>query len=698
MIAEIGEPLVPELKPISIDELALSSATYDQPSSEVRAKVFICTTGRTGSWFLCRAMMHHGMGIPHEYFNARHIEVIANRADISGLAVGASLGANATARKAYCQALLARRTVSGLFSAKIHWGQYASYLDNTEGDYLFQNGHFVHLNREDLLSQAISFHVARETGIWGVDAKVGTRPTADRDYFNRDKIDAHLSALAESDSNWRLFFAHNGIKPYRISYERMRLGPSLVVREIAKRFGLAFDGNIPDYTEAEPSMARDRNVPPRSEIRAWYLKGHRRITAAGERNGASVDEPDVKIIEPAVHEGPRPDIIKVEAPEFGSRRRQKICLCMIVKNEAPVIVECLESVRPIIDYWVIADTGSTDGTQDIILRTFKDIPGELHQRPWIDFASNRSEVLALGRTHGGYSFIIDADDRLEITPGSKLPFLKTDSCAIEILHKERRHWRPHIINNSLPWRYEGVIHEFLSCGSDESGKRVLPENLTQRRISGLKIIVGEGGARRRRAASDRFGRDAELLRRRLETETDPFLLSRYTYYLAQSCQNSGNLKDALAYYLKRAELGFWDQEIYVSLYRAANLMGELDYDAEDVIATYSRAQSLDKDRAEAFYGAARYCRVDKRYEEGYQFAKAALKLGPLEHALFLEQWIYDYALMDEYAVCAYWVGKFAECLRVCRQLIRERKMPDSMMGRVQTNAQYAQEKLTATAK
>jgi glycosyltransferase involved in cell wall biosynthesis len=94
-----------------------------------------------------------------------------------------------------------------------------------------------------------------------------------------------------------------------------------------------------------------------------------------------------------------------------------VCLNMIVKNEAPVIRRCLDSVRPIIDHWVIVDTGSTDGTQDIIREHLKDVPGELHERPWKDFAHNRSEALALARPLGGYSLIIDADDTLEIPAG-----------------------------------------------------------------------------------------------------------------------------------------------------------------------------------------------------------------------------------------------------------------------------------------
>ncbi len=61
--------------------------------------------------------------------------------------------------------------------------------------------------------------------------------------------------------------------------------------------------------------------------------------------------------------------------------KPRIALCMIVKNESHIIHECLNSIYKYIDYWIISDTGSTDGTQDIIKKFFeeKGIPGELHQ-------------------------------------------------------------------------------------------------------------------------------------------------------------------------------------------------------------------------------------------------------------------------------------------------------------------------------
>lgn len=48
-----------------------------------------------------------------------------------------------------------------------------------------------------------------------------------------------------------------------------------------------------------------------------------------------------------------------------------ICLVMIVKNEMEVLKRSFDSVYKYIDYWIICDTGSTDGTQEFITDYFK---------------------------------------------------------------------------------------------------------------------------------------------------------------------------------------------------------------------------------------------------------------------------------------------------------------------------------------
>lgn len=81
---------------------------------------------------------------------------------------------------------------------------------------------------------------------------------------------------------------------------------------------------------------------------------------------------------------------------------------MIVRNESRVIARALASAIPWIDTWLICDTGSTDGTQDIIREQLASIPGELHEVPWINFGHNRTQAIQLARTKADYLLILDA--------------------------------------------------------------------------------------------------------------------------------------------------------------------------------------------------------------------------------------------------------------------------------------------------
>ena len=104
--------------------------------------------------------------------------------------------------------------------------------------------------------------------------------------------------------------------------------------------------------------------------------------------------------------------------------KKTLTLSMIVKNETHIITECLESVAPYIDYWIIADNGSTDGTQQLIKDFFeeKGIPGELHEVEWVNFGHNRTEALKMCDGKADYIFMIDADDKLVGKPNFESNF------------------------------------------------------------------------------------------------------------------------------------------------------------------------------------------------------------------------------------------------------------------------------------
>jgi glycosyltransferase involved in cell wall biosynthesis len=100
-------------------------------------------------------------------------------------------------------------------------------------------------------------------------------------------------------------------------------------------------------------------------------------------------------------------------------RTVKIVLNAMVKNESKIILRMLESVYKYIDYWVIQDNGSTDGTQSIIEDFFKqkNIPGILYFEPWQYPGYNRNHALqkCAESNHGcEYVLRLDADEVLEV--------------------------------------------------------------------------------------------------------------------------------------------------------------------------------------------------------------------------------------------------------------------------------------------
>lgn len=362
--------------------------------------------------------------------------------------------------------------------------------------------------------------------------------------------------------------------------------------------------------------------------------------------------------------------------------KPSICLCMIVKNEAQVITRCLTSVLPIIDHWIIVDSGSTDGTQDIIRRFMDDRPGTLHERPWVDFAHNRTESLSLSKPHGDYSLLIDADDVLSINPTFVLPDMDKDFYQFLIDSPPMRWPLPQLFRNASGWRYAGVLHEFPVCDLPQPTSELLP---------GIRILRGQDGNRRKDPRV--FHRDAEVLGNALRTEIDPMLAARYRFYLAQSYRDGGEPEQALAHYLMRANAGLWEQEVYVSLLEVSKLQEQLNHPIDHILATLRRANEVGVRRAEAFHAASRLCRISHRYAEGFEFARRGLEIASPDSALFAAPWVYQYGLLDEFAVNASWIGRHQDCLEACLRLLKEKLLPLEEMPRVRANAQLARKKL-----
>ncbi|MGH1590380.1 glycosyl transferase [Methylobacterium phyllosphaerae] len=230
--------------------------------------------------------------------------------------------------------------------------------------------------------------------------------------------------------------------------------------------------------------------------------------------------------------------------------------------------------------------------------------------------------------------------------------------------------------------YKGILHEYIEA----------PKESVSGDVSGVYIVSGASGGAREKD-SETYCRDAKLLEEALAVESDNFLRSRYTFYLAQSYRDSEQIEKALVRYLERSELGYWSEEIYVSLLEAGRLMERLNRPAEEIIAIYRRAISICGTRAEAFYHISDFCFRHGMNEEGYAAAKMGSSLTEPANGLFLAKWIYDYGIFDQLALNAYWTARYGECVQVCLRLLSGDKLPSSERGRVEANAQASLEKI-----
>ncbi len=358
---------------------------------------------------------------------------------------------------------------------------------------------------------------------------------------------------------------------------------------------------------------------------------------------------------------------------------QKVCLNMIVKDEAPVIEQCLSSVKDLIDYWVIVDTGSKDGTQEIIKKFLKDIPGELHERPWVNFAHNRTEALNLAKNKGDYLLFIDADERLIFTSAIDKAKLDMDCyySFVRVSDQEKSEKYVHgqrilLANNHLNWTWAGDLHENLVC--PQVKRSLLLKNV-------INNAESQEGNRTRNPLKGL--KDAEVLEKALQKDPNS---TRTVFYLAQSYEHAKKYEPALLNYEKRAGMEGCEQEVFWSLFRIGQVQEELQMAPETIIKSYSNAFENRASRVEPlYYMALQYAKAGHSVLS-YALLKAGLSFGPCEDMIVHETWIYDYGLLIELAKSAFAVGRYEESCDALKALLAKPDVPQ----RIQTEAKNQQ--------
>ncbi|MBY0440701.1 MAG: glycosyltransferase [Mycobacteriaceae bacterium] len=345
---------------------------------------------------------------------------------------------------------------------------------------------------------------------------------------------------------------------------------------------------------------------------------------------------------------------------------------MIVRNEAHIIRELLDAVAPYISTWVIVDTGSDDGTQDLITNHMAQlgIRGELYERPWQNFGHNRTEALSLAQGHADYIWVIDADDAVVGTPDFSQ--LSADAYFLRYKDAVSTLWRPQLFRNGASWHYKGVIHEYAVCDGPCVSARLAGEYHIGARSLGARSLDPQ-----------RFARDRDLLLAEVERNPED---TRSVFYLAQSYFDLGDFANARTWYARRVELGGWAEEAYIALYQVAESMSRLGAPWPEVLDAFLKAWEFRPTRSEPLYAIAHRYRTSARYRLGYLFARQAAETPyPQADVLLVRAEVYAWRALDEQAVCASWIGKHAEAFALWRSLLTNPDIPDEDLRRMVNN-------------
>ncbi len=374
--------------------------------------------------------------------------------------------------------------------------------------------------------------------------------------------------------------------------------------------------------------------------------------------------------------------------------KTSICLNMIVKNETAVLGRLFASLKHVIDYYVIVDTGSTDGTPDFIKSEMAryGIEGKVYEHEWVNFGFNRNQALQYVYEIGyqGWVLFIDADEELGCSNPHFYQHMQLGiSYQLEKHNQNLRYRLPNLVDVSqTKWQWSGVVHEYL----EHLGGPYLLEPFSE-----LWIIVHlEQGARSQGVTSEqKFLRDAALLEAECQRQPND---ARSRFYLAQSYHHADHFDRAHHHYQLRAKMPGWIEETFVAQLRVGHVAIMMNKPDEEIVQAFLTAYKMRPSRAEPLHDLAAWYRQKEAFLEAHQYAKQAAQLPYPADTLFVDKDIYDWRILDELAVAAYWVGRYGESKAASETILAkaasgEVKLDPETVQRIRDNLGFALAKL-----
>lgn len=269
--------------------------------------------------------------------------------------------------------------------------------------------------------------------------------------------------------------------------------------------------------------------------------------------------------------------------------KSSLSVCLIVKNEALYLAECLQSVQTLAAKVIVVDTGSTDQS----LQIARNFGAEIHQIPWQNhFAQARNAALSLVTTD--WVLMLDADERLT---NNSLPELQkiidqsTNTATqvfVRICNLDDQgeialvHFLPRLFQ-TRSFEYQGRIHEkLLRIGHGHSHDVYAPQ------IQILHLGYTQSAV----SHKDKVSRNLVLIKQALTEDPTQATLWSYLGDCLSVHPDSSQITHALDAYQKSIEL--WQKQVLknahyqLTLSRCLKLMQQYASDQAclDFVETY----------------------------------------------------------------------------------------------------------------
>lgn len=334
----------------------------------------------------------------------------------------------------------------------------------------------------------------------------------------------------------------------------------------------------------------------------------------------------------------------------------KICLFLIVKNEANTITRCLNAAKDLVDCVCITDTGSTDKTIQIIKEWGKqnNMPCEVYESEFKDFGYSRTMSYynaCKSFPDVDYYLVLDADIIIR-SNGFDKNSMTLDFYSVIQKNNRIKYWNFRFFKSTKRWKCIGLVHEFWGS-LDQVTHGYIDEDK-------LEIIdIDDGGNKLTKRE-----RETALLLKGINDPSTPLQLkSRYYFYLGTTKYVAREFFEAIDIYQKRIDCAGWDEEVFVSQYNIGNCYRKLakqDKEKKELylsaaIDNYLRAWGYKHDRIEPLYRIAKIYRRKKLYKHALLMLDLAKAQENVKNVLFVEYKVYNYLIDFEYMLNAFCV-------------------------------------------